>query len=295
MTGPSERPLIVGEVLFDRFPDGTRVLGGAPFNVAWHLQGFGESPRFVSRVGDDDAGREVLGAMGEWGMDTEGVLVDPEHETGRVDVRFGEGGHTFEILEDRAWDHLDREQLRRGAEAASVLLYQGSLVMRSERARRALRVLNESRSIPLFVDVNLRAPFWRAEDVLELLRRARWAKINDEELDVIARELGVVGALDDRALRLREHFDLELLIVTRGELGARAYPASGEAASVAPEATTRVIDTVGAGDAFTSVVLRGLMHGWPLAETLERAQRFASWTVGRRGATTTERARYAEG
>ena len=35
------RAIIFGEVLFDTFPDGTAVLGGAPFNVAWHLQGFG--------------------------------------------------------------------------------------------------------------------------------------------------------------------------------------------------------------------------------------------------------------
>ena len=50
---PRARPAVFGEVLFDCFADGTRVLGGAPFNVAWHLQAFGEAPLFVSRVGDD--------------------------------------------------------------------------------------------------------------------------------------------------------------------------------------------------------------------------------------------------
>ena len=34
------RPVVFGEVLFDCFPDGSRVLGGAPFNVAWHCQAF---------------------------------------------------------------------------------------------------------------------------------------------------------------------------------------------------------------------------------------------------------------
>ena len=47
------RLCVFGEVLFDHFPDGRRVLGGAPFNVAWHLQAFGEAPRFISRVGAD--------------------------------------------------------------------------------------------------------------------------------------------------------------------------------------------------------------------------------------------------
>ena len=54
------RPVILGEVLFDRFPDATEVLGGAPFNVAWHLQGFGAAPLFVSRVGADAAGERYL-------------------------------------------------------------------------------------------------------------------------------------------------------------------------------------------------------------------------------------------
>ena len=54
---------IFGEVLFDHFPDGNRVLGGAPFNVAWHLQAFGQSPRLVSRIGRDPEGRQVREAM----------------------------------------------------------------------------------------------------------------------------------------------------------------------------------------------------------------------------------------
>ena len=62
----TKRPWIFGEVLFDCFPDGSRVLGGAPFNVAWHLQALGLEPLFLSRVGRDAAGREIRTAMGEW-------------------------------------------------------------------------------------------------------------------------------------------------------------------------------------------------------------------------------------
>lgn len=287
-----ERPLIVGEVLFDRFPDGVEVLGGAPFNVAWHLHGFGEAPLFVSCVGDDDAGRAVQAAMGEWGMDSSGVRVDPEHATGMVDVRFTEEGHTFEILADRAWDHVSLEQLQRGAEAANGLVYQGSLIMRSEQVRIALLEFHEQNEIPLFVDINLRDPFWRADDFPWLLRRARWVKINDEEQEVVASSLDLGGDLDTRSRRLREDFDLELLIVTLGEKGARAYPADGEPVGIAPDSVVEVVDTVGAGDAFTSVVLRGLLRGWPLPATMERAQRWASWTVGQRGATCRDRTRY---
>ena len=60
----SSRPCIFGEVLYDHFPDGSRVLGGAPFNVAWHLQAFGLAPRFISRVGDDAEGRKLRELLG---------------------------------------------------------------------------------------------------------------------------------------------------------------------------------------------------------------------------------------
>ena len=62
------RPVVIGEVLFDCFPDGSTVLGGAPFNVAWHLQAFGLRPLVVTRVGDDALGERVLTTMESWRM-----------------------------------------------------------------------------------------------------------------------------------------------------------------------------------------------------------------------------------
>jgi fructokinase len=46
-----------------------------------------------------------------------------------------------------------------------------------------------------------------------------------------------------------------------------------------------VVDTVGAGDAFASVLLLGINQDWPLQQAMERAQAFASALVGQRGAT----------
>ena len=110
MTEASMRPLIVGEVLFDVMPGGTRVLGGAPFNVAWHLEAFGLRPLLITRVGVDESGDEVLAAMASWGMDTSAVQRDDAHPTGRVQVELEGGEPTFQILPNQAYDHLDRDQ-----------------------------------------------------------------------------------------------------------------------------------------------------------------------------------------
>ena len=177
------RPIIFGEVLFDQFPDGSSVLGGAPFNVAWHLQGFGVAPLFLSCVGDDEPGRRVRHAMRDWGMDAEGLQTDPSHPTGAVNVNFAQGGHTFDILSDQSYDHIDiafAQAVSRQIDCA--LLYHGTLIMRTAVTRDALQGLLADSGLPAFVDINLRDPWWRVEDLPAVFDRARWAKVNDDEL-----------------------------------------------------------------------------------------------------------------
>lgn len=66
---------IIGKVLYDVFPDGEEVLGGAPLNVAWSLKGFGLSPLLISRVGSDVRSQKLLDAMQAWGLSTDGIVV----------------------------------------------------------------------------------------------------------------------------------------------------------------------------------------------------------------------------
>lgn len=272
----SKRICIFGEVLFDHFPDGARVLGGAPFNVAWHLQAFGQAPHFISRVGRDPEGEAVLEAMRAWGMDTSGVQRDPQLPTGRVDIQLIAGEPHYEIVAPAAYDAIEPPP----AESADCrLLYHGSLALRSEISQRALAALKERGPEAVFVDVNLRPPWWRREQVLALSQGADWVKLNAEELALLAPE----GAEDFlRAQGLRG------LLMTRGSAGAELLTAGGERHTVRPDSDTTVVDTVGAGDAFASVMILGLVSGWPLDLTLTRAQSFASALVGQRGATVAD-------
>ena len=86
--------------------------------------------------------------------------------------------------------------------------------------------------------------------------------------------------------------NLQGLVLTLGSAGARLYTPGDEPLQVAPGEIAELVDTVGAGDAFASVIILGLLRGWPPRLTLERAQQFASKIVGQRGATTTERSFY---
>jgi len=288
------QPVIFGEVLFDRFPDGTAVLGGAPFNVAWHLRGFGLEPLMISRLGDDDSGRNALSAMNGWGLDVAGIQIDSEAPTGSVAVHLEGDTHRFEILEDRAYDRIDLEAAKEAVSSIEpALLYHGTLATRGQRSRRALGQLLEARELDVFLDVNLRTPHWRAETLPALLDRARWCKLNDDEVKTLCSAFDIAEeTLEGRAAALQRRFDIELLIMTRGAAGAWARAADGETAATEPTAEIEVVDTVGAGDAFASVVIVGLLEQWPLDVTLRRAQAFASTICGVRGATVADRAFY---
>ncbi len=281
-----DRPIIFGEVLFDCFGDGERVLGGAPFNVAWHLSGFGLDPLLISAVGDDPDGAKVLEAMRSWGLSTRGVAVDPLHPTGLVDVRVVEGQPTFSILTDRAWDFIPTTAVEAAAPRGGGLLYHGTLASRSPVSAASLQRLR-TMHLPTFVDVNLRPPWWNRASVFQLLSGSRWIKLNSEEL---AAMLGPESAEGD-AESLRHRLDLEAVIVTRGEKGASVRTAQGQR-SAAPPRLTAVTDTVGAGDALSAVTIFGLLRNWPWSVTLERAVAFAGEVCRIQGAVARDRTFY---
>lgn len=285
----SRSPLVFGEALFDCFPDGSQVLGGAPFNVAWHLQGFGTAPCFISRIGQDALGERIAAAMTDHGMDLSGLQRDPAHATGSVTVHLSGGEPSYDIVSDRAYDHIDAGLLP--VVPPGTLLYHGTLALRQATSAAALASLIAKAEPALFVDVNLRSPWWETTLVLALLERARWVKLNADELGLLAPAGDSVAA---RARALCERHQLDLVFVTLGARGALALAADGTAEHIAPAGPVTVVDAVGAGDGFASVLILGLLRDWPLAETLARAQAFAQSIVAHRGATVSDPGFYAD-
>jgi fructokinase len=295
-----KRPVIYGEVLFDCFPDGNQVLGGAPFNVAWHLCGFGENPLLISRIGQDSAGDQVRQAMTTWGMETIGLQTDPQRLTGAVQIKLVNGEPIFDIVPGRAYDAICLAELPDLDDHSIAFLYHGTLALRQAESRMTLETMTASLTAPVFLDVNLRSPWWALADVQQFAMRANWLKLNQDELNTLTHgcsdhqqiNTAVLDQPDqilDRCARhLQSHYDLDLLLLTRGSAGAGVYRAD-EHVEVTPHLLEQVVDTVGAGDAFTAVFLLGTLHDWPLTTIMERAQLFASAIVGVQGATVMDR------
>jgi fructokinase len=286
---------IYGEVLFDCFEGMEPTLGGAPFNVAWHLQAFGAQAHFLSAVGDDEFGNKVLRTMAEWGMDTSLMQFCPGYPTGTVDVEVRDNEPHYTIRDNVAWDHIADQSLP--SLDASCLLYHGSLALRHNNNRAVLANLTSERLNKTFIDVNLREPWWDKDSVIASLQFATCAKLNIDELRLLSNVefSSTEEDVQEAANEFRIRNNIVDILVTRGAEGAFVIDRLGNCVSAGPAPQCPgFVDAVGAGDAFSSIAIMGLLNDWGWQTTLARAQEFASFMVGQHGAICSNNAVYQD-
>jgi fructokinase len=291
----SGQPLIFGEVLFDTFPDGGEVPGGAPFNVAWHLRGFGLDPLMVSRIGKDERGGRILSLMSRWDMDTAGMQEDAGRPTGVVSIRLRDGEPAFDILPDQAYDHIAPDGLEKTLAGREVgLLYHGSLAVRSGPSRQALDHLLTVLKPPAFFDVNFRDPWVRESAVRRDLQYTTRLKLNRDELSRLVPAAGDPDPPPEACADiLRKEYGLKMTAVTLGAKGAVLLDSEGKIFQEEPPLVENLADTVGAGDALSAVLILGIIQDWPLDLTLKRAVHFSAALCGIQGAIPEDKNFYA--
>ncbi|MBL1260301.1 MAG: carbohydrate kinase [Thiotrichaceae bacterium] len=277
-------PVIFGEVLFDRFADGNVVLGGAAFNVAWHLKGFGLEPLLISAVGNDALGDKVLHSMRAWQMSCSGIQSIATAPTGSVNVSIINEEPQFEIVANQAYDFIDGAQAQQAIASLPCpsLLYHGTLGIRHAASYAALNRLRIDQSLPFYFDINLRPP-WVCDGVIEeALQQASWVKVNEHEFHCLQKLLKLSDDDAEAAVELQARYGLKSLLITRGKAGASGVAEQGVIKPHSAE-VAGMVDTVGAGDAFSAVVIYGLTVGWQWSQIVKRAVAFATAICGVRG------------
>lgn len=281
------RPIAIGlgELLWDVLPEG-RQLGGAPFNFARHCSQLGLNGFPVSRVGADSLGEETFQLLEHWGVETGFVSKDPIYPTGTVQVTFDSAGSPdYEIGANAAWDYLELgDALLELAPQVKIVCF-GTLAQRNLQSRKSIHAfldLVPDSALKLF-DVNLRQDYYSLPVLEASLERANMLKLSDEELPTMASMLSLGGTTRDQLVALRERFGLNRVVYTRGSNGSLLV----DAQSIDDHGGYPVdlVDSVGAGDAFTATVCMGLLAGWPLPMLNECANRVASFVCSQSGAT----------
>ena len=232
-------------------------------------------------------------------MATSFLNINAHLPTGSVNITLDNGEPSYEIRDQCAYDEISLTHPIDTEHPDGAVLYHGTLALRYNPNRAVLAELAKNRKVRRFVDVNLRDPWWNSHYILETLDYAYFVKLNIHEMQRLLEAGGQAGDSDsdwlELSLSFKNRHNIVQLLITRGEEGATLIDSAGEIHQVAPAGShVEIKDAVGAGDAFAAVMLLGLVNHWEFSVTLDRAQAFASYIVGQRGAISKNQATYRD-
>jgi len=278
-----ERPIVgIGEILFDLLPAGAQ-LGGAPANFAYHVNQLGGYGIAVSAIGKDALGEEVKTILASKKLDA--VIPEVDCPTGVVNVTLDEKGvPTYTIIEGVAWDNVPYTPKMKAIACKALAVCFGTLAQRNPVTRKTiLDFIADMPSDSLKVyDINLRQHFFSKEIIEESLKVADILKINDEEIQVVAKLLGLDGTPEEACRAILRLFGLRLVILTKGGDGSEVITEDEVLSVACPK--VQIADTVGAGDSFTAAFIRAYLRGDTLAECHRLANEVSAYVCSKDGA-----------
>ena len=275
----------IGEVLWDYFEDkDDYVLGGAPFNFAYHVNQFGLNSLVISAIGNDKLGQKLEADVKEKNVPY--MLEHLNLPTGVVNIKEVDGKPRYDILTERAWDYIpNTEQLKEIAANTKAACF-GSLAQRSETSRNSIFAFLDampSDALRIF-DINLRQKWYTEEVIKTSLQKANVLKINDDELLIIQRMFGYIDITQENTCRLiMRDYQLDMLILTCGDKGS--YIFTKDEMSYLSTNDIEVVDTVGAGDSFTASFIASMLKGKTIHEAHRIAVNVSAFVCTQKGAT----------
>ena len=274
-----------GEVLWDVFST-HKVIGGAPLNVALRLQSFGVEATMISSVGDDENGKKALDYINENALDNRFIQQDKKFETGHVIVSLDtKGSASYKIFKPVAWDNIQVNKENLELASNSEIFVFGSLACRENTSKETLLKLIEKVNYKVF-DVNLRPPDYTIDLILQLMEKADFIKMNDEELTEICASLNCNASTIEKQIQfISNKTNTNSICVTKGGDGAvlfqnnKLYNNKGYKVIVE--------DTVGAGDSFlASLITKLLVEKREPQESINFACAVGSLVASKKGANS---------
>lgn len=276
--------LTFGEILWDVYSD-KKFLGGAPLNFSAHFTKHGEKSYILSALGNDDLGKETFEKIKNYGVCTDYISVLNNKLTGKCLVTLDENFvPKYDLLCDVAYDYI--------TEIPEVdnfdVLYFGTLSLRSEQNRLTLsEIIGSKHFKEIFVDLNIREPFYSAKTVKFAVENATILKISSEELPVVKKMLGISGFDDYKATAKKlsnDYKNLKNIIITLGSEGAYDFDCLECKEYFSAAENVKAISTVGAGDSFGAAFLYRYLHNKDIDFCLKYASKVAGYVVAHRDA-----------
>jgi fructokinase len=271
----------IGETLWDMLPTGKQP-GGAPMNVAVHLQNLGLKSLMISRIGTDVLGQGLQTFLQQNSLSTDFIQIDAVQPTGYVAVSLNEKKEaSYDIVQPVAWDFIDAPAATQNLVAHAQAVVFSTLMARNEKSRESLEILLNLAQLKVY-DVNFRPPHTPKETVEALLPKANIVKLNEDEFNIITSWYGFEPNIEGLK-ELIKKFNLDLVILTRGENGALVTTADETAESAGYKVV--VADTIGSGDAFLAGFLKCYFEEKDLQFSVNYACALGALVASHHGAT----------
>lgn len=283
----------IGEILFDVYPD-KKTLGGAPFNFIYHIKKLTGYGNFISRIGDDELGNNLLSLVSSSGIETNFIQIDKKNLTGVANANLDKMKVPhWQIELNRAYDFIeDSQKINNLIEEKSDCLYFGTLAQRNEKSRKTIQTLF-GKKIKYFCDLNIRQDFYTKEIIESSLIASDAVKLNAEELDLVnVLLIKEKSGIEETARQIMNKYKIELLCITQGSEGAFLF--KGKESNHCKIGVDNIVDTVGAGDAYAAVFCLGYLNGWEISRLNRFASEFASKIVTFPGAIPRDDSIYNE-
>jgi len=271
-----------GEILWDVFPT-HKVIGGAPLNVALRLHSLGVEVAIISRIGDDQNGIKALEYIDDNDLNSNYIQKDSNLETGHVIVSLdGHGSASYEIFKPVAWDNIQGDSDNLELVSNSNVFVFGSLACREKKTKDTLIKLINKANYKVF-DVNLRPPDYTMTHIVELMNKADFIKMNDDEMDEICQGFGqVFSSLEAQIKFISKTTQTNAICVTKGGDGAVLYVNNQFYKNKGYKVI--VEDTVGAGDSFlASLITKLLLEKKNPQESIDFACAVGSLVASKKG------------
>lgn len=274
----------IGETVWDVFPSGRR-LGGAPVNFAFFAKEFGADAYPVSAVGKDPLGDETLEALKATGLNLDYIQRN-DKPTSRVLVTMdGAGIPKYEIVEGVAWDAMVCDDRTLDLFHDADVVCWGTLAQRNPCSRESIMsmIASAPASCLKVYDINLRQNYYDRDLIEASLKSADVLKLNEDELPLVAGMFSFEGDVATVIAELVRGFSLKNVIFTQGSVCSEVYGVEGLLSHL-PTPKVNVVDTVGAGDSFTSTYVMARQNGMSVGNAHALAVDVAAFVCSQSGA-----------
>jgi len=251
--------------------------GGKGANQAAACARLGGDVTIIGRVGNDEFGEALTKSMKSFGVNTDGLMVDPNERSGIAMIVVAQGDNMIVLSEgaNAKVSIADIESKKELIDEAEIILLQFEIPL--ETIRYVIKKYKDSKKI--FLNP---APFRAVDD--SMLRGLYTLVPNENEAEKLC---GIKIDSEERAFEALEMLKEKGVlnpIITLGEKGAAYF--DGQVGKIMPANKVTPLDTTAAGDTFLGALAVARLEGKKIDDSVEFAQKAAALAVSKYGAQT---------